>query len=475
MDLSQYSEEELAFLAQSPNAGTDLKKAARMAIADRERQAAQAIPTVANPTVDPLTGQPSYGAPGAVVNALPSLINLGNDLIMGGANVINHPIDTITGLPGGLVEHYKGRYFGEDAPGFGATFSQDPVGAIADFALVGGVANALGKGVAKAGATQAGKTISTVGRNVERLDPVNLAMGAGQLGVAGLRNKFARSPEEQLAGYYGVPKAGQRTDLPGYLESVGEAMDAGYGPTLRGALDATEARKSAGARIGELMDELDAAGVKIKRVDLVKQLMPLAEEANLSIQAPYRNAIDQVINDLLDVDMLDPEAAFITPGELQRIKQVYSDAVPWDAGSLSNADRAAVGGYADATGVLREAQRGLPGVQGAMDEFKTAAAVEDVVTRGAAAKISEAPGARGDFIAVGLDYIAPALTGQGLLKRGQGRRALRDEGIMAGLMHTTDVTPLTRTREGLLASERSTTANEEEYNKRWHVGMLWED
>ena len=69
----------------------------------RKRSSSQAIPTSPNPTVDPVTGQPTGGAPAPMVNFAPSAINFASSLVTGLPHALANPIDTIKGLPGAMA------------------------------------------------------------------------------------------------------------------------------------------------------------------------------------------------------------------------------------------------------------------------------------------------------------------------------------------------------------------------------------
>jgi hypothetical protein len=419
---------------------------------------AQRIATTPKPTTDPFSGAPVGDAPPFLVNALPSLINLGDDLISGFGAAASRPIGTALNLIPGTYQHYNQRYFGEDAPGFAKTFSADPAGALADISLFGGGLSALGK-LGKAPA------VSAVGRNIERLDPVGMAMGAIQTGVAGLQNRlpFIRTPEEVMAGSYGMPRGAQRENLPEYLETVGRAMDQELEPTVAGSVAAKQASSEAGTPVGEILDEMEAAGEGAKRSDFIRKLIELQRKRPSETAAPYRNAIDSMITDLMK-----SETDFIGVNEIQRLKEEYAGMVNYDSATPA-VERRAQQGYDAAAKVLRENLRARPPLRAAYDEFSDAKAVEDIVGRGAAADIAQAKGITGDILAQGLNLIAPVLTGQGKLKRNKLRRDLSQGNYLGVLDLATEPTFNTRMREGLYAADMAGKTDE-----KWTVGMLWE-
>ena len=165
-------------------------------VREARRLSSQAIPTQENPTVDPISGAPTGGAPGFLVNAMPSALNFGNAMIGGIGNLIANPIDTLKGMPAGIAQHYGDRYGSLEQAG--QTFQTDPFGALMDVVPVGTALRGAGLAGKVAGATKAGEVAGQVGRGLERLDPANLAVGALQTGVARAQNAIPaiRSAEE---------------------------------------------------------------------------------------------------------------------------------------------------------------------------------------------------------------------------------------------------------------------------------------
>lgn len=441
----------------NPDAYSDeLVKEARK-LAGLDPKPAQRIATTPNPITDPLSGAPVGDAPPFLVNALPSLINLGDDLISGLGAAASSPIGTPLNLIPGVYQHYNERYFGEDAPGLASTFAADPAGTLADISLVGGGISALGK-VGRAPA------LSSVGRNIERLDPISMAMGAGQTAVAGLQNQlpFVKPPEEVMAGTYGMPRGRQRENLPEYLETVGRAMDQELEPIVAGSEAAKEASRQAGIPVGEILDEMEAAGEGAKRSDFIRKLIELQKKRPSETAAPYRNAIDDMITDLMK-----SETDFIGVNEIQLLKEEYAGMVNYDSQTPA-VERRAQQGYSDASEVLRENLRARPPLLAAYDEFSDAKAVEDIVGRGAAKDVAASNRGVTDILQA-LNFIPPILTGQGKMKRNKLRRDLSQGNYLGVLDLATEPTFNTRMREGLYAADMAGKTDEP-----WHVGKLWE-
>ena len=74
-------------------------------------------------------------------------------------------------------------------------------------------------------------------------------------------------------------------------------------------------------------------------------------------------------------------------------------------------------------------------------------------------------GITGDIFAQGLNALAPVLTGQGRLKRMQGRQATLEGRLMDAYATALDPSLYGRVREGAYASDMTT--------ETWHVGRLW--
>lgn len=456
-DLSSYSIQALEEAIQNERASIALKQKIQTELDRRYEE--QGIGRSPYPQVDPYSGAPTGGAPGALVNLVPSATRFGDDLTTGLFNVFDDPTGSALNLIPGMYQHYNQRYFGENAPGLSKTFSADPVGTLADISLIGGGLSALGK-VGRAPA------LSSVGRNIERLDPISMAMGTGQTAVAGMQNQipFSRTPEEVMAGTYGMPRGAQRENLPSYLETVGRAMDQGLEPNVAGAEAAKQARIDAGAEVGKILEELEAAGEGARRSEFIRKLIDLQQKRPSEVQVPYRNALDSMIADLMKSD-----TDFIGVQEIQRLKEEYAGLVNYDSATPA-VDRLTQQGYSDASKVLRADLRARPPLRAAYDEFSDAKAVEDIVTRGAAADVAASGrGITGDILAQGLNLIAPVLTGQGKMKRNKLRKNLAEGNYLGVLDLATEPTFNTRMREGLYAADMAGKTNEP-----WHVGRLWE-
>lgn len=469
MDLSKYSDDDLAYLAESPNASSTLKTQARSLLKDRERQAAQAIPTEANPNVDPVTGAPTGGAPGFLVNALPSAVNFGNSMVGGIANAFtNNPLDTISNLPGAIAQHYGDRYSSPEQAL--QTFNQDPFGAVMDVVPVG-TGLRLGGWLGKAaGASKAGAAAGTVGRGLERLDPVGGIMGAVQGGVMAGMNRFTpnRTPEAVMAGTeYGGVQGRQGQYLDEYYADVGRALDEGYGNTLP---DVNRAEAQLGGAKGTLGDILEAADdVQINRVDVIKQLEALKTGKSANLDSAYLETIDKAIKEVMDFD---GDSRYLTPQQLNTVKSRLQGKTNWNA--VDDAGIDATQAFADSSRVARTAVReAVPEAAGALDEVRQLSTVEDLVRRG---HIQNMPnvggGTAGSFLAQGVDLLAPIVTGQRKAKRNQIRRDIR-EGNPRALNSLTERTAYGPIREGAYLSEME--RNYDPSADQWHVGRLWSE
>lgn len=424
------------------------------------------------PPPNPATAPYQDNAPAFLQNMVPSAMQFGNDLLQGGAQMITNPVDTLAGLPSGIAQHYGERY--SPLPGqpwySGAaqTFNQDPVGFAADIVPVGSMARGLGLAAKTAGATKTGAALGTIGRGLEKADPAMVPMAAGQLVVAGAMNKIPaiRSPEEVMAGTYGKPRGAQTENLPGYLDTIGRAMDEGLEPTVAGAEAAKSAKRAAGEALSTVLDNAD----DLSKVDLIKGLEAVKSEFGTSLDGPALSAIDGMIDDVFAAG--DPNSIKITAADANALKTKYDGIVNYDSATPST-DRIRQEGARAAAGVLRSEIADIPGAKPALDEYGQRAAVSDVVGRGAAADVAASgKGLTGDFVASALNAVAPVLTGQGKLKRNQIRRDLSQGRYGSAVSGVTERTVYGPLREGAYLAEMERT---QDPDQQWFVGRLWSE
>lgn len=459
-----YSNEELESVLANPKATRKLKMAIRQELNSRSEKAATPGQGSAA-QVDPLTGQPTGGAPQWMQNLVPSITQFGDSLTTGVANLATAPIDTLSNIIPGMASHYNERYltpepgqpFYSDAVN---TFNQDPFGAAMDLVPVG-------TGMRLAGAASKVPSISAVGRGLERMDPVTMAMGGAQTIAAPLLNR-STDPRSAMAGTdYGMPRGAQRENLGEYLNTVDRALEQNLPPTVEGAAASTARRQGAGAALGEYLDRLDASGTVYQKADIIKELMNLQDEAGSSAQAPYRNAVDKMIADLTSNDV-----PTISPREVQKLKETYAGLVNYNSATPA-VDPLVQQGYSDSSKVLRERLRADPVGGNLFDDFGRASAVEDIVTRGAANDVTRSgAGVGGDYVGQLLGAVAPLVTGQNKFERMRVRNAARRGEPLTAFARATERTPYGPLREGAYVADKQAYLEEDQ---RWHVGRLWED
>lgn len=430
------------------------------------RKRSQAIPTDSNPTVDPVTGQPTGGAPAPMVNFAPSAINFASSLVTGLPQAISSPFETIRGLPGAIADHYGSRYSSPEQAM--DTFKADPFGAAMDVVPVGSGLRALGMAGRAAGATRTGNALSATGRTLERADPAGMVAGGLQGAVAGGMNRMMpnRTPEAVMAGTeYGGPQGRQQQYLDTYYDDVGRGIDEGYSNT-RADVDAAEAAKDAAGT--ELRGVLDASDVVMNKATLVKKLMALQEGKTPNLDASYLNTIETSIKEVLgSVD----SGHQLTAAEVNTIKSNLQGKVKWDAPEQTQLD--ATRAFADSSRVLRgEVRENVPGVAPILDEYTQLSSVEELVRRGHVANVPNIGGGTpGSFLAQVVDHLAPVATGQTKVKRNQIRRDIREGRAGSALTGLTDRTIYGPIREGAyLADIERRDGNDPQ---EWTVGRLW--
>ena len=459
-DISSVSTEEL--LADLPEVDGATKKRIE---AELERRG-QAPASPAQTPTEPDVFAPQGATPteemtlgGFAGNIGPSAMRTGTDMLKGIGNLITSPIDTVAGMPAGMAGHYGSRYSSPEQAA--QTAYNDPVGALMDVPVVGTGMRLLGAAGKVGGAGRVAEAASTVGRGLEKLDPVGMGVGAAQLGIGAGINRFGSTPAESMAGsYYGQPRGAQVDDFDTYLATVDAAIEQGIPATTQGARTAKEAKQASGERLGEALDAAD----KVDAIELFSQLQTkIADAGDLSVNAPYRGALESFKRDL--VTMAD-DNGFISAADLNSLKSQYDSTINFDAG-LAGPELSAQQGSLAGSNVARGALKESVGPEFA--DYSARVGVEDVVRRGAQQDLMvRGSGMTGDLFAQGLNAIAPVLTGQGRLKRMQGRQAVEQGRLLDAANHALDVTLYGRVREGAYLADMS------DGNEQWHVGRLWE-
>lgn len=421
------------------------------------------------PNGSPASAQGPSGAPaptpeemtfeGFLGNVGPSAYRTGTDILKGMGNLLTSPIDTVQAMPAGMAQHYGDRYSSVDQAA--QTAYNDPVGALMDVPVIGTGLRVLGAAGKVGGAGRIADTASTVGRGLEKVDPFGAVVGGAQLGVGAALNRFNASPAESLAGsYYGQPRGGQVDNFDEYLGTVDAAIEQGIPATLQGVRIAEDAKKASGERLGNALDAAD----KVDAIELFSQLQAkIAEAGDLNVNAPYRGALESFKRDLVK---LADDDGFISAADLNSLKSQYDATINFDAGLAGpelSAQQGALAGSNVARGALRES------VGPEFADYSARVGIEDITRRGAQQDLLEkGSGVTGDLFRQGINAVAPVLTGQGRLKRMQGRQAVEQGRLLDAANHALDVTLYGRVREGAYLADMS------DGNEQWHVGRLWE-
>lgn len=411
------------------------------------------------PAPAPSAASPEMTVEGFLGNVGPSAYRTGTDIMKGLGNLITSPIDTVQAMPAGMVDHYGSRYSSPEQAA--QTAYNDPVGALMDVPVVGTGMRLLGAAGKVGGAGRIAETAGQIGRGLEKVDPVGLAVGGAQLGIGAGINRFGATPAESMAGsYYGQPRGAQVDDFDSYLATVDAAIEQGIPATTQGARVAKDAKKASGERLGEALDAAD----KVDAIGLFSQIQSkIAEAGDLSVNAPYRGALESFKRDL--VKMAD-DNGFISAADLNSLKSQYDSTINFDAGLAGpelSAQQGALAGSNVARGALKES------VGPEFADYSARVGIEDVVRRGAQQDLMvKGSGMTGDLFAQGINAIAPVLTGQGRLKRMQGRQAVEQGRLLDAANHALDVSLYGRIREGAYLADMS------DGNEQWHVGRLWE-
>ena len=426
----------------------------------KERGATPPSTSAANPAPAPAPQSPEMTLGGFADNIGPSAMQAGTGMLKGMANLITSPIDTVAGMPAGMADHYGSRYNSVDQ-GIETAY-EDPVGALLDVPVLGTGMRLLGAAGKVGGAARIGEAASTVGRGLEKLDPMGAAVGAAQLGIGAGINRFGSSPAESMAGsYYGQPRGRQVENFDEYLGTVDAAIEQGIPATTQGARLAEEARQGAGKNLNEA---LEGAG-KIDAIELFQSInAKLDEMGDLNVSGPSRAKLKEFQADLASLADAD---GFIPAADLNSLKSKYDSLINFDQ-ALGGAELSAQQGALAGTNIARGALRESVGPE--LAEYGARSGIEDVVRRGAQQDLMRrGSGMTGDLFAQGLNAVAPILTGQGRLKRMQGRQAVEQGRLLDATNHALDVTLYGRMRQGAYLGEMSNG------NEQWEVGRLWNE
>lgn len=411
------------------------------------------------PAPAPSAASPEMTVEGFLGNVGPSAMRTGTDMLKGMGNLITSPIDTVAGMPAGMAQHYGDRYSSVDQAA--QTAYNDPVGALMDVPVLGTGMRLLGAAGKVGGAGRIADAAGTVGRGLEKVDPFGAAVGAAQLGIGAGINRFGSSPAESMAGsYYGQPRGRQVDNFDEYLGTVDAAIEQGIPATTGGARIAEEARREAGGRLNTALEGAD----KLDAIEVFTQLNAKIDEiGDLNVSNPAVAKLNELKADLVK---LSDDQGYISAADLNSLKSKYDATINFDnvtTGVELSSQQGALAGTNAIRGKLQET------VGPELAEYGARAGIEDVVRRGAQQDLMvRGSGMTGDLFAQGLNAIAPILTGQGRLKRMQGRQAVEQGRLLDAANHALDVTLYGRVREGAYMADMS------DGNEQWHVGRLWE-
>jgi hypothetical protein len=389
---------------------------------------------------------------GFMGNVGPSAINTGTDMLKGIGNLVSSPIDTVAGMPAGMAQHYGDRYSSPEQAA--QTAYNDPVGALMDVPVVGTGMRLLGA-AGKVGA------VSKAGRALEKVDPFGMAMGGVQAGAGAIANRLSTPAESMAGSYYGQPRGAQINDFEGYLDTVDTAIREGIPATTEGAATAKAARQESGTRLNAALEGAD----KIDAVEVMQQLQAKgAEMGDLNVSAPARSKLNDFKADLI---RLTDDQGYISAADLNSLKSKYDKTINFDnvtTGSELSSQQGALAGSNIARDTLRES------VGPEFADYSQRVGIEDITRRGAQQDLNvKGSGLTGDLFAQGLNALAPVLTGQGRLKRMQGRQAIEQGRFADAANHLLDPTLYGRVREGAYLGDMSNG------DERWHVGRLWNE
>lgn len=457
-DIKDVSTDEL--LADLPLVGGAVRKRIEAELESRGATPPSASAQSPTPAPAPAPAGPEMTLGGFMGNVGPSALQTGTDMLKGVGNLITSPIDTVAAMPAGMADHYGSRYNSLDQAA--ETAYEDPVGALMDVPVLGTGMRLLGAAGKVGGAGRLAEAAGTVGRGLEKVDPFGMAVGGAQMGIGAGFNRFGASPAESMAGsYYGQPRGRQVENFDEYLGTVDAAIEQGIPATTQGARIAEEAKQASGARLDDALKGAE----KLDAIELFQQLnAKLDELGDLEVSAPARRKLEEFKRDL--VRSAD-DNGFIDAAELNSLKSKYDKTINFDnvtTGSELSSQQGALAGSNVARGALRET------VGPEFADYSARVGIEDVARRGAQQDLlRKGSGMTGDLFAQGLNAIAPVLTGQGRLKRMQGRQAVEQGRLLDATNHALDVTLYGRVRQGAYLGEMS------DGNEQWHVGRLWNE
>lgn len=420
--------------------------------AELQRRGQAPASAQSSPTASPApTAAPEMTFEGFMGNIGPSAMQTGTGILKGIGNLVTSPFDTIAAMPEGMVDHYGDRYGSLDQAA--QTAYNDPVGALMDVPVVGTGLRLLGA-AGKVGA------VSKAGRALEKADPFGMAVGGLQAGIGGIANRISTPAESMAGSYYGQPRGAQVADFEGYLSTVDEAIEQGIPATTKGTAQAKAARKESGGRLNEALEGAD----RIDAVELMQQLTAKSDEiGDLNVSAPAQSRLNDFKADLIRKADKD---GYISAADLNALKSKYDKTINFD-NVTTGAELSTQQGALAGSNVARDALRESVGPEFA--DYSMRVGVEDIARRGAQQDLlRKGSGITGDIFAQGLNAIAPVITGQGRLKRMQGRQAIEQGRYLDAANHMLDPTLYGRLREGAHLGEMS------DGNEQWHVGRLWE-
>jgi hypothetical protein len=396
-------------------------------------------------------------------------------------NAIMSPLQTAKAVVPGILGHYNDRYLTprEGQPWYTDamnTYGSDPVGVALDVPFVGTalrIPGFLSKMAGKAGlpgGADLGEGLYSAARTVEKFDPTNIPGGLFNAVSAISANKLSdrgvlAGPEEALAGNeYGKPKGREQIqnleDV--YLRDVGEAMDRGIEGTPAGQKKAQAAKRTAGEALQELLEQ---SPEQINKIDLVKRLEEVKADYQISgLDKPAIEAIDQAINDVLNLGDSYWFNQTVTPALLNKLKTRFDKASDFEA--VEGKGATSKQGTKAAAGVLRERIHDVEGASDALREYQTTLAVEDLATRGGAFKVGASGGGMENRINAGavVDMIPSILYGQNKYQRMTNRRNWQQGRYGAALQGSFAPTPYGPLRAGAYGS--NIIAEEREERRR---------
>lgn len=434
----------------------------------------------------PTPAAPTDGG-NALTNFLPSAAGVVEDTLSGLGALATSPIETLKGMPQGIVDHYSERYFTpeEGQPWYSDalnTFNADPAGMLMDVLPFAPAVRGVGLLSKAAGANKVGGALSKTANVMDRLDPVNVAGGVVQTGAGRLFNKIDGSPEAAMAShYYGAPVGSQVGNMDQYLSDVGALMDAEMSVKPASQTEWNQRVSDKGAEIGSILE----AGPDVNPQTVIGRLEDLKKSPEYAgpNDAPKRAAVDNVIAEIEfqteagKTGAILDDSSYAIPGEastptgrlsssrLNDVKSKTQANAKYEVGSAS--ESMAQEASKDAARLLREeVVAANPSAAGPMSEYGAMLRQKDILDRGIAGDVSKVGGGvKGDFMATLINATAPIMTGQNRMTRMNARRG----GLLDSLYKSTAPTPTGYVRElGYLADMEP----EEEVTIPYRTGRL---